>query len=140
MVAAVVFPLDPCLQVEIELIESEIGDPPEHGHEPTFDDRPEKFLLTVLVRRVAERGLVVDRETAKSLGELAGGHRRAIVGEKLTRKTALQERLREAVDEILGGLCEVELGVTAEPGVIVHGAEEIGLSPGAVRREHGDVL
>ena len=75
-----------------------------------------------------------DAEALEAFGGLGGEHGRAVVGEKRARQSALLERLREAVDERLGGLVEVPLQVAAEARAVVEDAEELGLLPLARRR------
>ena len=73
--ASVILLLDPRLQAEIELIESEVANAAQHRHEAPLDDGPEMLLLAVLMWRVGERRLVQNRQTREPFGELRGDHR-----------------------------------------------------------------
>jgi hypothetical protein len=125
--ASVILLLDPDLEKEIELVEREVADATQHSHEAAFGDGPEVLLLAVLFGTITKYGLMFDGETGEPLGELTGGHRRAIVAHELARQATLEECLGETVGEIFGGLREVKLRVTAEPRVVVQDGEELEL-------------
>ena len=119
--------LDPRLRRGVEQIEGEHGLAFEHGQEAAFDLAPEGLLLAVLLGGVRQRRVVDDAEALEAFDGLGGEHGGAVVGEQRARQAALLERLREAVDEGLGGLVEVPLQVAAEPRAVVEDAEELGL-------------
>ncbi len=58
----------------------------------------------------------------QSLLDLAGEHRRAVVGQQGPWQASLHQGLAKPVDEDLGGLLQIPLKVTAEPGVVVEEA------------------
>ena len=77
-----------------------------------------------------------DAEPMQPLLNLARRHRPAVVGEQGPRQAPLHEGLAEPVYEDLGGLLQIPLQVTAEPGAVVEEAEQDGRLPFARRRQH----
>src|ERR1700722_18206186 len=88
-----------------------------------LDLSPERLLLSVLLGRVRKGRVMHDAESLESFGGLGGEHGRAVVGEQRAWQSALVERLREAVNEGVGGLVEVALQVAAEARTVVEDAE-----------------
>ena len=76
---AVVFLLDPGLGCLVEPIQREGLLALEHGHQPTLDAAPERFLLRVLIGAVRQRRLVHDAQPGEPADEFLGHHRRAVV-------------------------------------------------------------
>ncbi len=70
-----------------------------------------------------------DAEALEPLDGLGSEHGRAVVGQERSRKTTFLERLRQCVNEGLGGLVEVPLQVATEAGAVVEDAEELRLLP-----------
>lgn len=133
----VILVLDPRLRGGVEKVEGEGLLALEHRQEASLDLAPERLLLAVLLGRVRQRGVVHDAESAEALDRLGGDHRGAVVREERAGQAALLERLREPVDQGLGGLVEVPLQVAAEPRPVVEDAEQLRLLPHAVSGEHG---
>ena len=94
------------------------------------------FALAVLIRAVRHGLGMDDAEAVQSLLDLAGGHRRTVVGHQRPGQPALHQRLAQPVDEDLGGLGEVPLEVAAEAGVVVEEAEQDGRLPLAGGGQH----
>ena len=67
--------------------------------------------------------LLDNTQAQEALGDFLGHHRRAVVGQKSTRQTSFLDRLGEAVHQILGGLREVPLDVTAQSRVVIEDAQ-----------------
>ncbi len=67
---------------------------------------------------------------------LAGGHRRAVVGHERPRKATFGEGLAQPVDEVLGGLGQVPLLVTAQARAVVEDPEQTRGDVLAARGEH----
>jgi len=96
---ALVLLFGPGLGGGVEEIEREVGLALEHGQEAPFDLSPERFLFSVLLGRIRQRGVVDDAESLEALDGLGGEHGGAVVGQKRARQSALVKGLREGVDE-----------------------------------------
>src|ERR1019366_8285858 len=120
---ALVFFFGPRLGGGVEQVERQRGLALEHGQETALDLAPERFLFSILFGRIGQRRMVDDAQALEPLDGLGGEHRGAVVGQKSPREFALLKRLRQGVNENLGGLFEVPLQVAAEPRAVVENAE-----------------
>ena len=134
--AAVVVLLQPRDGGVVEHLQGERVNAFELSHQARFDGVPERFDLAVLMGAVAERGDPRDAEAKQPLGDLARGHRRAVVGEQGPRQAALHQRLAQPVDEHFGGLGEVPLKVAPQARVVVEEAEQDRRLPFARSGQH----
>ena len=106
------------------------GSPFEHRHQPALDLGEEDLLLAVLLGRLRQRGVVLDRQALEALGSLGGEHGRAVVAEQAARQAALREGLAQAMDEALGvTVADVPLQVAAQARVVVDHGEQGGVGP-----------
>jgi hypothetical protein len=112
--AAVVLAFDPGERRVVEHLERQRLDALEHGQQAALDLGPEDLLLGILIGRVRQRGLVHDAEAREPLGDLRGGLGAAVVGQQGSWQAARLQRLRQTVDEALGVLGQIPLGVTAQ--------------------------
>ena len=75
-------------------------------------------------------------QAQQTFGEFLGHHCGAVVGQKRTRQTAFLDRLGEAVHQVLRGLGEVPLDVTAQSRVVIEDSQRDWGQPPAVVSEH----
>ena len=136
MHGAVIFLGDPGLGGEVQLLKRKVRLAFEHGEQAPLDATPEVFLLAVDVWGVWERRQVQDAEVVKSCGELTADHRRAVVGHQRARQAHLLQRLAQAMDELLGTLVRVPLGVREEARAVVDEADQQGFDVGAAAGQH----
>ncbi len=132
---AVVFLLDPGLGHLVEPIQREGLLSLEHGHQPSLDAAPERFLLGVLMGAVRQRRLVHDTQPGEAADEFLGHHRRAVVRHHRPWQVALHERLRQAMHEGLGRLVEVPLQVADQARAVVDESDQHRRRPEAVSGE-----
>ena len=133
---AVVLDLHPRLGGLVEERQREFRHAAEHLHQASFERGPEALLLAVLVGTVGQRLLVNDSQPQKPRGYFLGDHRRAVVAEKRPGQTAFLDRLGEPMHQVLGGLGEIPLQMTAQTRVVVEDAQGERALPLAAGGEH----
>jgi hypothetical protein len=85
---------------------------------------------------VSEGRLVENAEALEPLGDLCRGHRAAVVTEARPRQSALLDRLRKAMGDVLCVLGPVPLDVAGDPGPVIERTEEDGRHQLASRGDH----
>ena len=92
--------LNPCLTDLVEKLQAQRFTAPQESHQPAFKLGPEHFLLTILIRRIWQGGLMTDPEPDQPASGFFGKHRRTVVGHQCPWQATLEQGLAQGMDQV----------------------------------------